>query len=66
MAEQVSDVQGQLRAAMAAAGLATDDKRVEALAPVYAGLLSGAARIAALDLGETEPVMVFGREKARA
>ena len=58
MAEQV-DVRDQLKAQFAATGLEIDDATAEALAPVYAGLLNGVRRIAALDLGETEPAMTF-------
>lgn len=49
----------QLRAHLAAAGLTLDDTRLEALLPIYTGLISGARRIAALDLGETEPAITF-------
>ncbi len=49
----------QLRTQLAATGIALDDARLEALLPVYQGLLNGARRIAALDLGEVEPAMTF-------
>ena len=49
----------QLRAQLAAVGLTLDDARLELLLPIYTGLVNGARRIAALDLGETEPAMVF-------
>ncbi|MGH2587284.1 MAG: hypothetical protein ACRDJE_20405 [Dehalococcoidia bacterium] len=49
----------QLKAQLAAAGLTLDDERLEALLPVYQGLLGGAQRLAALDLGETEPAVVL-------
>ena len=49
----------QLKAQLAAAGLTLDEERLAALLPVYEGLLGGAQRLAALDLGETEPAMVL-------
>lgn len=42
-----------------AKGLEVDDETVAALTPVHAGLVSGARRLAALDLGEREPSMTF-------
>jgi hypothetical protein len=49
----------QLRAALEAAGLEATDERVERLLPQYRGMRSGSARLATLDLGETEPAIVF-------
>ena len=51
----------QLRAQLAALDLTLDKPRLEALLPVYQGMLNGVRRIAALDLGETEPAMTFCR-----
>ena len=48
-----------LRNALRAAGLDASDERVERLLPTYAGMRSGAARLLALDLGETEPAIIF-------
>ena len=53
----------QLRAQLAAAGLELDEVRLEALLPVYAGMLNGVRRIAALDLGETEPAIILSRPR---
>ena len=58
MTEQI-DVHDQLKAQLAATGITIDDATAAVLASVYTGLLSGVRRIAALDLGETEPVMTF-------
>ena len=58
MAEQ-ADIRDQLKAQLAATGLTIDDATAEALLPVYTGLLNGVRRIAAIDLGETEPAMIF-------
>jgi hypothetical protein len=49
----------QLRAALLASGIDADDQRIDELLPSYEGMLSGAARLRALDLGETEPSIVF-------
>lgn len=49
----------QLRAQLALSAIELDDARLDSLLPIYTGLLSGARRIAALDLGETEPAMTF-------
>lgn len=49
----------QLRAQLAAAGITLDDERLDAVLPSYTGLISGVRRIAAIDLGETEPALVF-------
>jgi hypothetical protein len=49
----------QLRAALKAVGLDASDARVDELLPAYQGMLSGANRLRALDLGETEPAVVF-------
>jgi hypothetical protein len=49
----------QLRAALAAAGITVTDEELAAMLPGYEGLLSGAARLRALDLGETEPAVTF-------
>jgi hypothetical protein len=53
----------QLKAQLAAVGLELDNARLEVLLPVYAGVLSGTRRLAALDLGETEPAMIFRRPR---
>ena len=58
MAEEV-DVRDQVKAQLSATGLTIDDATAQALIPVYTGLLNGVRRIAALDLGETEPAMIF-------
>ena len=50
----------QLRAQLAAIGITLDDERLARLLPVYAGVISGARRLAAQDLGETEPAMIYG------
>ena len=49
----------QLRAALLASGIDADDQRIDELLPSYEGMLSGAARLRGLDLGETEPSIVF-------
>ena len=49
----------QLRSALQAAGLDSSDERVERLLPTYEGMRSGAERLRALDLGETEPAIIF-------
>ena len=49
----------QLKAALQAAGLESSDERVELLLPSYEGMRSGAERLRALDLGETEPAIIF-------
>jgi hypothetical protein len=49
----------QLRAALLAAGIEADDRRLDELLPSYEGMRSGAARLRALDLGETEPAVIF-------
>jgi hypothetical protein len=49
----------QLRTQLAAAGVTLDDEQLSRLLPVYAGVLSGAHRLATLDLGDTEPAMTF-------
>lgn len=49
----------QLRHALAAAGLEATEERVDRLLPAYQGMLSGAAWIAKLDLGETEPAVIY-------
>jgi hypothetical protein len=48
-----------LRAQLAALGVTLDDQRLDALLPAYTGLISGVRRIAAIDLDETEPALVF-------
>jgi hypothetical protein len=53
------DLKAQLAGALRAAGIAPDVARVEALLPAYQGILAGAARMRDLDLGETEPAVVF-------
>jgi hypothetical protein len=50
----------QLRAQLAAIGITLDEERLSRLLPVYAGVISGANRLAVLDLGETEPAMIYG------
>ena len=49
----------QLKLALQAAGLECSDERVERLLPSYEGMRSGAERVRALDLGETEPAIIF-------
>ena len=49
----------QLRTQLTAIGITLDDERLSKLLPVYAGVVSGANRLAMLDLGETEPAMTF-------
>jgi hypothetical protein len=49
----------QLAGALRAAGIEPDDARIEALLPAYQGMLAGAARVRDLDLGETEPAVIF-------
>ena len=49
----------QLRAHLLAVGLDEDERRLAAMLPAYSSLLSGARRLAVLDLGETEPAMTF-------
>ena len=49
----------QLKAHLAIVGLAVDDARLDALLPLYAGVLNGSRRLASLDLGETEPTMTY-------
>jgi hypothetical protein len=49
----------QLRAQLAAIGITLDEERLSRLLPVYAGVISGANRLAVLDLGETEPAMIY-------
>ncbi|MGD9895235.1 MAG: hypothetical protein AB7R89_10155 [Dehalococcoidia bacterium] len=49
----------QLRIQLTAVGLTLDDERLSRLLPVYVGVLSGANRLALLDLGETEPAMIY-------
>ena len=56
-----ASVREQLRVQLDAVGLTLDESRLDSLLPIYAGLAQGARRIAALDLGETEPAMVFRR-----
>jgi hypothetical protein len=51
--------QEQLEMKLATLGLTADQALLQALLPVYAGLISGAARIAAIDLAEREPSMTF-------
>lgn len=48
-----------LRTQLSAIGITLDDERLSRLLPVYSGVLSGAHRLATLDLGETEPAMTF-------
>lgn len=48
-----------LRAALRAASLDASDARVETLLPSYEGMHASAARLRALDLNETEPVVIF-------
>ena len=52
-------VREQLRAALAAVGLEVTEERIEQLLPAYQGMRSAAARLRALDLGETEPAIIF-------
>ncbi len=54
-----------LRARLAAAGLTVGEAQLQALLPAYTGALAGARRIAALDLGETEPAMTFRHPRPR-
>ncbi len=54
-----ADQREELRAQLAAAGLTLDEARLEALLPMYAGVRENVRRIAALDLGETEPAVTF-------
>ncbi len=49
----------QLRQALIAAGIDASEERIAQLLPAYQGLLAGAARIAQLDLGETEPAVIY-------
>ena len=49
----------QLRSQLAAIGIELDDARLEMLLPAYAGVLGGARRLAALDLGDAEPAMIY-------
>lgn len=49
----------RLKAQLDALGLVIPDRELEALLPAYAGLLNGVSRIAALDLGEAEPAIIF-------
>ncbi len=52
-------IREQLRATLRATGLEASDARVEQLLPAYQGIMSGAARLRSLDLGETEPAIIF-------
>lgn len=54
-----SSRRADLRLALAAAGLDAGDERLEELLPGYEALRAGAERARALDLGETEPAVVF-------
>ncbi len=49
----------QLRHALQAVGLPASDERVEQLLPAYEGVLRNAERLRTLDLGETEPALIF-------
>lgn len=49
----------QLRTQLAAIGITLDDEQLSRLLPVSTGVLSGAHRLAALDLGATEPAMIY-------
>ena len=49
----------ELRATLLAVGIDADDRRIDELLPSYEGMLSGAARLRALDLGDVEPSVVF-------
>ncbi len=49
----------QLRAAFQAVGLDATAVRLDELLPAYEGMLAGATRLRALDLGETEPALIF-------
>jgi len=64
MQQHEPDQRAQLTAQLAAAGLDLDDARLDALAPVYVGLMSGVRRLNVLDLDETEPALVFRQPKA--
>jgi hypothetical protein len=54
----------QLIVHLTALGLDLDDASLEKLLPVYAGVISGAHRLATLDLGEAEPAMIFRQLRA--
>ena len=54
-----ADQREELRIQLAAAGLTLDEGRLEALLPMYAGVRENVRRIAALELGETEPAVTF-------
>jgi hypothetical protein len=54
-----ADLREELRTQLAVAGLTLDEARLEALLPVYTGVRENVRRIAALDLGETEPAVSF-------
>ena len=58
-----ADTRELLRAHLAVAGLTPDEAHIEALMTVYAGVLNGVRRIAALDLGETEPAIILSRPR---
>ena len=53
------DLREELKTQLAMAGLTLDKSRLEALLPVYQGVRENVRRIAALDLGETEPAVTF-------
>ncbi len=54
-----STTREQLKQALQAAGLESSDERVEILLPAYEGMRSGAERLRALELGDTEPAIIF-------
>ena len=54
-----ADLREELQKQLAVAGLTLDDARLEAVLPMYAGAKENVRRIAALDLGETEPAVTF-------
>lgn len=54
-----AQLRDQLRTQLAIAGLDLDDARLEALLPAYAAAREGVRRIAALQLGDTEPAVTF-------
>jgi hypothetical protein len=58
--QSVTPTLEQLRTQVAATGITLDDELLSRLLPVYGGVLSGAHRLALLDLGETEPAMTYG------
>jgi hypothetical protein len=56
----------QLRAQLAALGLAVDEELLTPLQAAHTGLLSGVRRIASLDLGDREPAITVQMPRPEA